>query len=106
MVGVKFEVCDPGSVQQTSRRARTVQVTIIDGNSFCVSVPTAGRRAALAPELTEAERDVIALALAGCSNRRIASLRSSALRTVANQLASAYRKLGLSGRRELAARAS
>lgn len=88
-----------------SRRAPTLQVAVLDHNSFCVNVPTAERRAALAPELTRAEREVIALALAGCSNRYIASRRGCALRTVANQLASAYRKLGLSGRRELAARA-
>jgi DNA-binding CsgD family transcriptional regulator len=88
-----------------AHQARPIQITVLDGNSLRVSVPTAAQRAARAPELTPAERDVIAHALAGFTNLHIARLRGSALRTVANQLASAYRKLGLSGRRELAARA-
>jgi len=60
------------------------------------------RRFSLA-ELTEAEQRVVRLAMVGLSNRAIAALRSSAQRTIENQLTSAYKKLGLSGRRELKA---
>jgi DNA-binding CsgD family transcriptional regulator len=55
-----------------------------------------------AAALTPAERAVVALALADLSNRDIAARRGSAPRTVANQLAAAYAKLGISSRAELA----
>ncbi len=54
--------------------------------------------------LTRAERAVVALAAAGLSNQQIARARKSAPRTVANQLASAFRKVGVGSRFELAAR--
>lgn len=57
-------------------------------------------------ELTPAEREVARLVLAGHGNAAIAEVRGSALRTVANQLASIYRKLGVSGRSELAVKLS
>lgn len=53
--------------------------------------------------LTGAERDVVRGVLAGWSNARIARERNSSPRTVANQLAAIYRKLGISSRRELGA---
>lgn len=53
--------------------------------------------------LTDSELGVARLAAAGVSNRAAAALRGSATRTIANQLASVYRKLGISGRRELRA---
>lgn len=52
--------------------------------------------------LTPAERAVVALALGDLSNRAIAARRRTSPRTVANQLASAYAKLGVSSRAELA----
>ena len=55
------------------------------------------------PRLTDAERATIQLALVGLRNSEIATRRSVAARTVANQLASAYRKLGVGSRAELAA---
>ena len=58
----------------------------------------------LPPELTVAERAVAALVLAGESNAAIARTRRSAISTVANQVASIYRKLGVGSRAELAAR--
>ncbi len=54
--------------------------------------------------LTSAERAVVACAVAGASNGEIARLRATSARTVANLLARAYRKLGVTSRRELAAR--
>jgi DNA-binding CsgD family transcriptional regulator len=55
-------------------------------------------------QLTPAERDVVRRALAGAGNKEIAWARGTSLRTIANQLTSAYRKLGVTSRRELAAR--
>ncbi|HEX6273898.1 MAG TPA: helix-turn-helix transcriptional regulator [Polyangiaceae bacterium] len=53
--------------------------------------------------LTSAERAVVELALSGLSNAAIAEKRCCAERTVGNQLASAYAKLGIASRRELRA---
>ncbi len=53
--------------------------------------------------LTPTERAVAAAAAAGCTNLEIARARGSSLHTVANQLASIYRKLGINSRAELAA---
>lgn len=53
--------------------------------------------------LTPHERQVAALAREGLSNGEIARRRGTAERTVANQLASIYRKLGISSRAELLA---
>lgn len=58
------------------------------------------------PGLSPAEEAVAALALDGLSNAEIARARGSAERTVANQLAAAYRKLGIGSRLELFALAA
>ncbi len=57
-------------------------------------------------DLTSAEREVALLALAGKSNNEIAEARHCSVRTVANQLQSVFRKLGIRSRAELAAKAS
>lgn len=54
--------------------------------------------------LTPAEREVLAGVLQGKSNAEIALLRGTSLRTVANQIASIFRKLGVGSRAELIAR--
>jgi DNA-binding NarL/FixJ family response regulator len=51
--------------------------------------------------LTPAEREVVELALAGLSNPQIARHRRCSTRTIANELAAAYRKLGIGSRAEL-----
>jgi len=53
--------------------------------------------------LSSAERAVASLAAAGRSNQAIAATRATSARTVANQLARIYRKLGIGSRAELAA---
>ena len=53
--------------------------------------------------LTAAEREVALDAARGLSNVMIARGRSRSPRTIANQLASIYRKLGVASRAELAA---
>lgn len=55
------------------------------------------------PSLTAAENEVASDVLRGLSNAEIAQRRRRSPRTIANQLASIYRKLGLSSRSELAA---
>jgi DNA-binding CsgD family transcriptional regulator len=52
--------------------------------------------------LTEREREVALLASRGLSNKEIADRLVVSVRTVENQLHSAYGKLGIAGRRELA----
>lgn len=54
--------------------------------------------------LSQAELACAQLVVAGSSNLEIARTRGVSPRTVANQLASVYQKLGLGGRAELAAR--
>lgn len=54
--------------------------------------------------LTTAEAEVARLAVGGLGNGEIARRRARSARTVANQLASVYRKLGVGSRLELAAR--
>lgn len=63
-----------------------------------VAVPAAG--------LTPAERAVVEAALAGKPNAEIAAERATRTRTIANQLSSAYRKLGVRSRGELARKLS
>src|SRR3954468_20019280 len=53
--------------------------------------------------LTSAEREVALAAVRGLSNVAISRARGSAPRTVANQLASIYRKLGVGSRAALVA---
>jgi DNA-binding CsgD family transcriptional regulator len=54
--------------------------------------------------LSDAERHVLEMALRGLSNREIARTRGVSVRTVCNQMASGYEKLGVSSRLQLAAR--
>ena len=53
--------------------------------------------------LTPSESEVMAHLVAGRSNAEIAVLRGSSPRTVANQVASVFRKLGVASRLELVA---
>jgi DNA-binding NarL/FixJ family response regulator len=52
--------------------------------------------------LSPCERQIVFLALDGLSNAAIASRRQTSARTIANQLASVYQRVGVSGRLELA----
>ena len=57
----------------------------------------------LVPALTRAERDVLSYLHLGYTNADIARARGSKLRTVRNQLSSAYAKLGVASRAEAVA---
>lgn len=52
--------------------------------------------------LSDAEKVVVELALTGRSNAEIARVRRRSARTIANQMRSALRKLGVTSRIELA----
>jgi DNA-binding NarL/FixJ family response regulator len=55
-----------------------------------------------AASLSRSERDVVVAVLEGKSHRQIAIERGRSVRTVANQVGSVFRKLGISSRAELA----
>ncbi|HEY4243297.1 MAG TPA: helix-turn-helix transcriptional regulator [Kofleriaceae bacterium] len=72
------------------------------GNYVLLSVPrTAG---GMLDGLTAAERQVTLAVLSGLSNAEVARMRGSSPRTIANQLATIFKKLGVHSRSELAAR--
>lgn len=78
-------------------------VRLVGGAQLCwLFLPVEAFR--LAPCLTSAERQVVTGVLNGRTNAAIATARRTSCRTVANQLAAIYRKLGVSSRWELAAR--
>ena len=56
------------------------------------------------PALSAAEVEVLGFLLRGDSNAAIAKARRSSVKTVENQIAELYRKLGVSSRGELAAK--
>lgn len=56
------------------------------------------------PKLTDAEAQVVSMLLAGKRIADVASMREVSYRTVANQLASVYRKLQVTSAAELMAR--
>jgi DNA-binding CsgD family transcriptional regulator len=58
----------------------------------------------LPASLTDSEREVVQLVAQGLSNEDIGKARGRSARTIANQLASVYRKLGVNSRTELLAR--
>jgi len=65
-----------------------------------------GGRAASHGELTETERRIVELVVAGRKNRDVAAELSLSPNTVAWNLSKIYRKLGVSSRTELAALAA
>jgi len=69
------------------------------GERILIRVPPLVTR--LTPFLTEAERAVATLLIEGKSYLEIAKVRKTSQRTVANQIASLFRRLHISGRAEL-----
>jgi DNA-binding NarL/FixJ family response regulator len=76
-----------------------VEESLDDGNTLVVSfrVPEPNWQTLLTGTETEIARDV----LAGLSNAEISRKRGTAVRTIANQIASIYRKLQVRSRLEL-----
>ncbi len=84
-----------------NRRGGIVARAVLVGSSRYLVI---GFPLAVPAELTPAEADIARSVMAGESNRLIAARRETSPRTVANQLAQMYRKLGVGSRRELVAR--
>jgi DNA-binding NarL/FixJ family response regulator len=85
--------------QTLLRDARFSQITHADTTYSIVSTPRPEH--CLASALSNAEYAVTRLLVEGQSHAQIAARRQTSVRTVANQLAAAFHKLGVSGRCEL-----
>ncbi|MBK8998546.1 MAG: hypothetical protein IPM35_22730 [Myxococcales bacterium] len=81
---------------------RGCRLELDERNVLVMSFPL--HRGSALPTLTAAEHDVLRLVLAGASNAQVARARGSSPRTVANQLASIFRKAGVFSRSTLALR--
>jgi DNA-binding CsgD family transcriptional regulator len=77
-------------------------VTFENGELFVLSMPLEPPE--LPADLTPAEREVVTGLLQGRTYAEIAGARGTSARTIANQVASAFRRLGVRSRGELAAR--
>jgi DNA-binding NarL/FixJ family response regulator len=86
----------------SSHLARVATFRHGDTHFAVVSVPNDDEQ--LLAALSTAEGDVAMLAAEGITNAAIAQRRGTSRRTVANQMASIFRKLGIGSRLELAAR--
>lgn len=86
-----------GKTALTQARLRTVTHA---GRTYSV-VSTPRPERSLADALSRAEYAVTRLLLEGKTHAEIAAVRNTSVRTVANQLAAAFHKLGVSGRSEL-----
>jgi DNA-binding NarL/FixJ family response regulator len=75
----------------------------LGAQGYVVSVEIPG--ATFRERLSDSEWQVARLSIEGQSHAGVAEARGTSLRTVANQLASVFAKLGVSGRSELRARA-
>ena len=82
------------SAHGSGRRRRTPELRRIGGRTSSDS------------ELSETERQIVELVVAGHKNRDVAAELSLSPNTVAWNLSKVYRKLGVSSRTELAARTS
>lgn len=89
-----------GAAPRTGSRAANLEH--IDSELVVFSFPLP--RPAARFRLSIAEREVAELVARGLTNREIAELRGTRVRTVANQVASLFRKLGVGSRVELASR--
>jgi DNA-binding NarL/FixJ family response regulator len=83
-------------------RARLAEVAIAGDRLLVGTYPLVDLRT-LAP-LSDAEREIAALLIAGSTNADVAARRGTSVRTVANQVSAILRKLGVGSRSEMAAR--
>jgi DNA-binding CsgD family transcriptional regulator len=95
---------DPSATPGVPRNARAAQFSLGNERYAVFSFDLAAdQHHAFLAVLTLSERAVATLCLQGMSSREIARKRAVSERTVANQLATIYRKLGVQSRRELRA---
>jgi DNA-binding CsgD family transcriptional regulator len=81
-------------------RARVTEVELEGERCVVIAYPA---HSPVLAALTKSEREVIERWIDGASVRAIAEARAVSTRTVANQIAGAYRKLGVSSRAQLVA---
>jgi DNA-binding CsgD family transcriptional regulator len=90
-------------MQGVAPRGLIVHRVVVDGEELALfELPLGPPR--LPPTLTRADRAVAALVIDGATNAEIARRRRVSVRTVANQVASIFRKVGVGSRGELVAR--
>jgi DNA-binding CsgD family transcriptional regulator len=82
---------------------RVTRLVVGDEELAVLSFPQLPPAIAALGALSPGEREVAELVLAGLTNAEIARLRGRSLGTVCKQLDAVYGKLGVRGRRELAA---
>ena len=98
-----------GSVSRSRTAGRSrlpdleLSIVWIDGEELAVLSHRLDAPAPLAG-LTEAERHVAADVIEGFTNEQIATRRGTSARTIAKQVASVFRKLGVGSRRQLFAK--
>ncbi len=98
-LGCSFEL-GVGLTNEKRRRRSTVTEVVLDGvDHVLIVVPMS-----IPNMLSEAERTILEAAALGRSNDEIAAARGVSVRTVAKQLSSAFRKVGVGSRSELVAR--
>jgi DNA-binding CsgD family transcriptional regulator len=90
-------------VDGSASRDVRVSTLFVEDDEYCIVSAPFGAGAD-SSGLTAAESEVARLAMDGFSNRAIAEMRGSAVRTVANQMASILQKLGAMSRVHIAAR--
>lgn len=91
----------PGSVTDDAEvpMPAAARVHMLADDLALVEIPAP--EACFPPPLTEAERDIAQRVFDGATNDEIARARGVSVKTVGNQLAALYRKLGVDSRVEL-----
>ena len=92
----------PGCPEDAEQEPRLTRFRIQSEELAVLSFPIA--QASTVAHLTGAEREVAQAILHGLSNEEIAQRRGTSPRTVANQIAGLFRKMGAQSRSELARR--
>jgi DNA-binding CsgD family transcriptional regulator len=95
-----------GPVGLTAPSGLTAHSFVLDAEEFVLlafPLPAPLPGAVAEADLTPSERAVLSLLESGAKSAEIARARQTSPRTVTNQIAAIYRKLGVSSRRELLA---
>jgi DNA-binding CsgD family transcriptional regulator len=100
LLAAEASACASRRLTGPSARAAAARAAALVDDCGAVSTP-ALRELEAVPTLSGREREVARLAVAGLSNRAIATRLHVSIRTVDNHLHRAYEKLGIRGRAEL-----
>lgn len=85
----------PGAIETRCVQIGGVELLVLSFSAAPATLPA---------DLSAAEREVLRWLLQGDTNAQVAARRQTAVRTAANQVASIFRKIGVTSRAELAAR--